>query len=99
MKRRSWLVADTVRTDRKDIFCFVEGDQHHVGTFISGSRKYLQRFETEISLIRRSPEMKLILQSLVDEARSNSISHDRIRQLAQNARMLLDEIEEPYEEG
>ena len=99
MRRRAWLVADTVRTDRKDIFCFVEGDQHHVGTIISGSRKYLQRFETEISLIRRSPEMKRLLQSLVDEGRCNRISVDRIRQLAQDARIILDEIEEPYEEG
>ncbi len=99
MRRRAWLVADTVRTDRKDIFCFTEGDQHHVGTIISGSRKYLQRFETEVSLIRRSPEMKRLLQSLVDEGRSNSISLDRIRQLALDARIILNEIEAPYEEG
>lgn len=99
MKRRAWLVADTVRTDRKDIFCFAEGNQHHVGTIISGSRKYLERFESEVSLIRRSPEMKNILQSLVDEGRSNSFCPDRIQQLAQVASMILDEISQPYEEG
>ena len=99
MKRRTWLVADTVRTDRKDIFCFVEGNQHHVGTIISGSRRYLERFETEVSLIRRSPEMKSILQSLVDEGRSNKVCPNRIRQLAQIASMILDEIGAPYEEG
>jgi len=99
MKKRAWLVADTVRTDRKDIFCFADGDQHHVGTIISGSRKYLERFETEVSLIRRSPEMKSILQSLVDEGRSNCICPDRIKQLAQTASMILDEIGNPYEEG
>jgi hypothetical protein len=99
MRTRAWLVADTVRTDRKDIFCFVEGEQHHVGTLISGSRKYLHRFENEVSLIRRSPEMKRLLQSLVDEGRSNSISLDRIQQLAMDARIILNEIEAPYEEG
>jgi len=99
MSKRTWLVADTVRTDRKDIFCFAEDNQHHVGTIISGSRKYLERFEAEISLIRRSPEMRSILQALVDEGRSNSICRDRIQQLAQDATVILDEIREPYEEG
>ena len=97
--KRAWLVADTVRTDRKDIFCLVEGIQHHVGTIISGSRRYLQRFEAEVALIRRSPEMKSFLQLLVEEGRSNSISLDRIRTLVQDAIVILDEIERPYQEG
>lgn len=93
------MVADTVRSDRKDIFSFSPTDQHHVGTLVSGSRKYLDRFERQVALIRRSPEMHDLLIRLVREARYNDINALRISDLAHEAQAILTEIEAPYQEG
>lgn len=94
-----WLVADTVRTDRKDIFCLWGADPRHIGTLTSGSRTYLERFERDISLIRKSPDMRLILEHLVEELNRNSLDENRIRDIGSSAQKILDALDVPYAEG
>ena len=99
MNPNFWLVADTVRTDRKDLFCLWGDDPRHIGTLISGSRTYLQRFERDVSLIRKSPDMRAILEELVEELSRNSLDEERIREIGATAMRVLDSLDAPYAEG
>ena len=99
MKQAYWVVADTVRTDRKDIFCFSEDDRHHVGTIISGSRRYLNRFERQVALMRRCPDMRTLLERIVSECLESDSQVPSLVAIAADAKRLLDDIERPYQEG
>lgn len=99
MGTHGWLVADTIRSDRKDIFCLTGPDQRHVGTIISGSRTYLGRFERDVTLIRKSPDMQSVLADLLEGVECNSLDEHSLRTLSLRARNILEDIAAPYREG
>ena len=99
MNSNVWIIADTVRTDRKDIFSLWDDDPRHIGTLISGSRTYLQRFERDVSLIRKSPDMRAILEEFVEELNKNALNEERIRQIGETAIKVLEALDVPYAEG
>jgi len=94
MAENHWLVTDTVRTDRKDIFSFSSESKHYVGTLISGSRIYIERFEKDISLIKRSPEMKALLTEFVQTLSNESSLDPRLRELTDKASRILTSIDD-----
>lgn len=52
-----YLATATVYTGRRNLFTLEPGNEHHIGTLVSGSRTQLQRFDIDCDKIVRGLAM------------------------------------------
>lgn len=61
-----WELVPTVSSDRKHMFGIAPNEEYHIGTFVSGSRKQLGQFRSNLRVIQHSPAMYEILKDIND---------------------------------
>ena len=67
-----WLVTDTVRSDRKNLFSFEPNHEFHIATLVSGSQEQIDRFEDAIALLCEAPEMYALLLEILSKVQSGN---------------------------
>ncbi len=87
-----WEIVPTVSSDRRIFFGIAPLREFHIGTFVSGSRKELDTFKSNLALMSYSPLMFSLLEEITELLRSGTVEPEQTEQLGKKGHRLLKKI-------